>query len=211
MRHRRLLPVPVSPKLLLLDLGGVIVDLGDPVRKMQLELDAADFWHIWRSAQCVREFELGKMGATEFFTRLAVAISYSGSADELRQRFALWELPIRKEIESLIPMLPAGLKVGLLSNTNEIHWASISSRTRLFEQFDFIYLSFETGHYKPDRCCFEHVLKDSRLRARDILFLDDVGQNVDAATECGMQAAVVSSVDGLRSALRSAGIAVEAG
>jgi len=49
--------------IVLLDLGGVLADLGDPVRSMGLEMGAERFWEIWLSSPSVRAYESGVLGA----------------------------------------------------------------------------------------------------------------------------------------------------
>lgn len=47
-------------RILLFDLGGVLVDLGDPVGEMDLPLSNEQFWKLWLSSPLVHKFETGQ-------------------------------------------------------------------------------------------------------------------------------------------------------
>ena len=61
------------------------------------------------------------------------------------------------------------------------------------QHFDHLFLSFETGHMKPDNRAFRHVIDQLSRPPEQILFFDDNPHNVEAARNAGMHAETVDS------------------
>ena len=73
----------------------------------------------------------------------------------------------------------------LLSNTNALHINWIKENIAFYEDFkncfDKFYLSHEIQLRKPDTNIYEFVLKESKLKPEECLFIDDTKENTDAA------------------------------
>ena len=54
-------------------------------------------------------------------------------------------------------------------------------------KFDHVYLSFELGMKKPDQEIYDYVQQDLGLPPENILFIDDIMENIIAAKENGWQ------------------------
>jgi putative hydrolase of the HAD superfamily len=100
-------------------------------------------------------------------------------------------------------------KTFLLSNTNPIHARHFNGELKrhfgiesLDHLFDKAWYSHNLGYRKPDERIFEKVMKISRLRPEETLFLDDSALNVKAAQSVGMQAVQITEdftvIDALR-------------
>ena len=59
-------------------------------------------------------------------------------------------------------------------------------------------MSQEIGYRKPEKETYEHVLNAYPLKPEEILFLDDMPQNIDGARNAGMQAIHVISFEQMR-------------
>jgi putative hydrolase of the HAD superfamily len=101
----------------------------------------------------------------------------------------------------LIDEVSTNARVALLSNTNEIHWRQIESQFRLSAQFEGLFLSHETGQYKPDPDAFRTVMSTMNCAPSQILFFDDSEKNVVAARELGIDARLVSGIQGVQKEL----------
>jgi putative hydrolase of the HAD superfamily len=66
------------------------------------------------------------------------------------------------------------------------------------EHFDHLFLSHETGSYKPDPAAYQDVINKLSLTPQQILFFDDKPENVAAACEIGMLARVVNGPTSIR-------------
>ena len=183
--------------VLLLDLGGVLADLGDPVRALRLEMTLSEFWKAWTSSASVRAFETGQMTEAEFLVRIAVELGYAGTTPFMRQ-FHAWRLRLFPGVEDLLRDAALRYRVALLSNTNTIHWGQVNPGNKLSAKFAQTFLSFETGHFKPSPAAFEQVIAYFDCPPAEIVFLDDSEPNVAAASALGIDARRVVGVTELR-------------
>ena len=194
-----------SVDIVLLDLGGVLADLGDPVRSMGLEMETERFWEIWLSSPSVRAYESGALDALGFAKAMATELELSSEA-AFAALFQKWRLKPFAETERLVRAIPARFRVSLLSNTNEVHWQQIVSATPVFEEFDSLFLSFRTGYFKPEEAAFRQVVEHYRCAPSSIVFLDDSEKNVAAAAGLGIQARRVAGPGDAARALELAGV-----
>jgi putative hydrolase of the HAD superfamily len=189
----------------MLDLGGVLVDLGDPVQSMGLDMGAERFWETWLSSPSVRAYESGALSTPGFAREMAPELGLE-SAAAFASRFERWQLKPYPGTEGMVRSIPQDVRVCLLSNTNEVHWQQILSRTTIFGELDHLFLSFRTGHYKPQASAYTQVVEHYQCDAGDILFLDDSDSNVRAASALGLRATRVDGPDGAENALKMAGL-----
>ena len=98
------------------------------------------------------------------------------------------------------------MPIGCLSNTNSLHWEYQSVAWPMLGLFDFSFLSFRLGLVKlPDADIFEAVAEELPVDRQRVLYLDDVGLNVDAARNFGFRSEHVRGPDECRAALRKYG------
>lgn len=176
----------MADTILLFDLGGVLVDLGDPAGEMDLDMSNERFWELWLSSPLVQQFETGKLNADEFVVAFAPQVGVDDAAD-FAERIRGWRLPMFDGIEGFLATLTPRTDIALLSNTNEIHWAHVQSQTDIFEIFNKLFLSFETGNAKPKSAAFLDVVDHFACAPEQILFLDDNAGNVAAAQVVGLR------------------------
>lgn len=93
----------------------------------------------------------------------------------------------------MLKKLREDYNIALLSNINNLHllWIQDYITCRLevenFEEtfFDAVFYSHIIGMRKPDRIIYEHVTKELGASKKDILFIDDLPMNIEAAQEFG--------------------------
>ena len=81
--------------------------------------------------------------------------------------------------------------IGVLSNTNGIHWPYIMDLPvmQMLQRYKAPFtLSYEVGGYKPDAILYETALKRLGTKPEETLYLDDIQAYVDAARALGMHA-----------------------
>ena len=154
---------------------------------MGLDMAEAAFWDIWINSASVNAFETGRLDTPEFCRRIAGELGQS-ETDGFEARLKAWKLMLYPGVEEMVHAIPRSVSVALLSNTNEIHWGQVASTDSTFARFDRLFLSYETGHYKPMRAAFEQVSAHFRCNPTDVLFLDDSEHNVAAAKGVGFDA-----------------------
>ena len=187
-------------RVLLFDLGGVLVDLGRPVELMRLDADEGEFWGHWVNSAAVRAYEAGRIGIDQLSQSIAVDIPAFTGLD-FRERFADWRLSVFAGAIPLLGELRSRWRTALLSNTNPGHWQPLEASSGIAGCFDAHFLSYETGHLKPDAPAFEQVLDHFDVPAEEVYFFDDTEVNVAAARRLGMQATRVAGINELRSAI----------
>jgi glucose-1-phosphatase len=80
----------------------------------------------------------------------------------------------------------ATTRIGLISNTNKLHFDSYMGRLPLLETFSTIVLSYEVGEMKPHRALFQRAVDELECRPEDCVFVDDLEENVAGARDFGM-------------------------
>lgn len=178
--------------ILLFDLGGVLVDLANPVDAIGLELSDEEFWATWLTSPLVQGFETGRLPTRDFVAQLGAELGFS-DADEFDRALRRWQLPMFQGAEAALRSLTRSHTVALLSNTNEIHWQQVASQTDVFADFDKLFLSYETGNAKPGQAAFLDVVQHFDCEPQRIHFFDDNAGNVAAARQAGMTAVQVSA------------------
>lgn len=115
-------------------------------------------------------------------------------------------------MSATLALIRPSMKVGILSNTDPIHWKYIQRLTVTKAHFStspFLTTSFEMKVRKPDEKMYAAAEKFG-CEPREILFLDDLQANVDAAISYGFHAKRfnandVSAVENLRHILNTYG------
>jgi HAD superfamily hydrolase (TIGR01509 family) len=128
--------------------------------------------------------ELGKISQAENVRRMAVRLGVS--PDLARQMiFEGWASQPDEALARFVAGLrSAGAKVAALTNNTSTE-AELLSRPELARLFDLAISSADAGLQKPDEAIFRHA--EARLGAAgaDLVFVDDVEANVEAAKALG--------------------------
>ena len=177
-----------SIKVAVFDLGGVLLQLRDPVTNFGLNLSEAEFLERWLKSPSVREFERGASDAETFGRAIVQELGLAMNWREFLKRFDAWPEQIYPETAALLDSIPASIGRALLSNTNAAHWGRSDISSMLSGRLDKVFLSFRTGVLKPDREAFVQVTEAYGLPADAFLFFDDNPLNVSAAAATGMHA-----------------------
>jgi len=92
------------------------------------------------------------------------------------------------ETQDLIKFLVGKTRIGMLSNTNSLHFEKVISKIPEFEKFDQITLSFQIGVMKPSPEIYLDAIRKSGFSPKDILYLDDVKAFVEGGSQAGLNA-----------------------
>lgn len=188
--------LPTNIKNIILDLGGVIINLDtqQPFTTFK-ELFADNYLEIettFKAMNLFNNFEIGKVSAEEFI------LFFLNRHPNLtpKQVVAIWNsmlLDIPKERIVLIRKLTLKYNVFLLSNTNEIHLTQINHYlfdtygiTSINSLFKKAYFSHEVGFRKPDTEIFKLVLNENKLNPSETLFVDDSIEHIQSANQLGI-------------------------
>jgi glucose-1-phosphatase len=196
-------------RVVLFDVGGVLVRLqgiGPLLEWMSHRIGVEELWRTWLTSPAVRAFETGRMQPDEFASVLIRELGLGIEPRVFLESFAQWPAGLFPGIPELVARIPPRYTKALLSNSNAVHWPRVVGEMGLGEMFEHRFVSYLTGHIKPDRAAFDHVVESLGCAPGSILFLDDNLVNVESARAVGMRAAVATGTDGVAQALAEAGI-----
>lgn len=193
-------------KLILFDLGGVLLQLNDPITTFGLDCSEAEFHQNWLLSPAVRAFERGAITATQFASSITQEMGLPYNAKIFLERFAAWPgLPFPNAVD-LVERIPERYSCAVLSNTNSLHWQSLNIESCFGNRFERYFLSYETGLLKPDEHAFTNVINQYDCVPEQILFFDDNPLNVIAAGELGMHAVLCRAGADIAAALIDQGV-----
>ena len=92
-------------------------------------------------------------------------------------------------------------KLGLLSNTNPLHFDYVLSKFPIIRVFDQWILSHEVGFKKPAVEIFQKAIKWANVDPQKILFIDDMKKHVEVAISLGIQGIHFKSAEQLKEEL----------
>jgi FMN phosphatase YigB (HAD superfamily) len=181
----------LKPKIVVFDLGKVLVDFdyGIAARTLakQSSATADEVRTVIDQSPLLFRYEGAGMTTAEFFAEVRRRIGFNGSFDEFAAAFGdiFAEIPAMTALHAEIHA--SGTPTFILSNTNEIAVGHIRRNFAFFSHFTDYIFSFAEGALKPNARIYEVVEQRSGCRGREILFLDDKPENVEAAAQRGWQ------------------------
>jgi HAD superfamily hydrolase (TIGR01509 family) len=102
------------------------------------------------------------------------------------------------EVSELILSQKGKWRLGLLSNTNPLHFGYIYWKYPVVRVFDRWILSHEVGFKKPEVEIFRRAVEWASVEPEEILFIDDMKQHIDAAVALGINGIHFLSAEQLR-------------
>jgi len=194
----------------LFDLGGVLVEVdstsclsrwrGAPVTRTEVTAAVARIPEI-------RAFETGRVDAGVFAEAVIAELRLSVSRATFLAAFRSWVsrgLPGSRDL--LERVRATGRTAACLSNTNHLHWERICDELAFGNAFDRAFLSFQTGHFKPELPAFLDVPTALGCRPEAVVFLDDSEVNVTAACAAGLRGVCVGGPAEASAALVGLGV-----
>ena len=192
-------------KVILLDLGGVVVEATGRTALTTLlpHLSEEQILARWQQSQAAGDFERGRISKEAFARAFVAEWGLQMAEADFLEYFASWVIGFVEGAIDLIHALRARYHVGCLSNTNPLHWARLPGVAALF---DSTFPSYVTGYMKPQREAYEHAVGELRVRPQKVYFFDDLTSNVTAAREVGINAFRVRGFEDLMDVLKVQGL-----
>lgn len=134
----------------------------------------------------INPYETGKMSTEEFFLSLKRELGLSLSFEEFQPIWneIFWE---NVEVSDIIRSLKGRKRLGLVSNTNPLHFDYVLSTFPILRVFDRWVLSHEVGYKKPALQIFQTAIEWAGVLPEKILFIDDMENHVRVAQSLGIQ------------------------
>jgi putative hydrolase of the HAD superfamily len=196
-------------RVVLFDLGNVLVDLGD-ISEMHAMLNTqgeeSDVWLKWLRSPTVAAFDAGKITFDQFADRLLKEVNSNIDREAFKASFRAWPRGLFAGALELVESVKPEYHRAILSNTNAAHWPRLMDEMALAGKFHSYYASHLVGFVKPDDAIYLHVIEHLQVLPEQILFIDDNQVNIDTANRLGMLAYRVKGVDAARDVLHRYGV-----
>ena len=178
-------------KAIIFDMGGVVLktrgieDEGGYIAK-NLKVNVKGF--IEAEKKYEHDAQRGKMSMDEFLRRIANDL---GIRKSLLSR--VWKgmcsrifIPYRDVLKAIDKMEENGYKVALITNTVPYD-SSYLRKKGLYDQFEHVILSHNTGYRKPEKQIYQMMLKKLGVKGNECIYIDDREKNLPTAKKLGMK------------------------
>jgi putative hydrolase of the HAD superfamily len=198
--------------VILFDLGNVILPfdhfqiaekLSQFSQRKEFEDPKRIFSYLFDAQEgAINPFDLGKVSPREFFQAIKERLDLSVSFDEFVQ---IWcNIFVEdQEVTKIILSLKRNWRLGLVSNTDPLHFNYILSRFPVMKTFDKWILSYEVGFKKPAVQIFRNAIEWASVKPEKILYIDDTKEYVEVAGSLGIQSIHFISASQLKEELRT--------
>ena len=210
-----------NTKMLLFDLGGVIIDIlpektidefnkiskysgnifgGIEYRYENVKSEISDIFF---------DFEKGFLNKEDFRNRIRKIAKIKIDDNSFDHIWNLLIIKINKNIVDLILSLNNKFSIMILSNTNEIHRNYFDKlcidlyKKRFDELFYKCFYSFDLKSRKPDKEIYDIVIEKSGFLPYEITFFDDMDKNLVEPKKLGINTYHVTKKERLMTFLKS--------
>ena len=192
-------------KVLLFDLGGVIIDIDPSItinalksmsKKSSEDLNALDYKYYKEESSLLNfffEYEKGNINDDKFRDGIRKFANLDLSNDKIDHIWNSVIVKINQDLLDVVLSLKNRYKIMILSNTNFIHKVyydklvvDIYGKT-LKQLFDKVFYSYEIRSRKPELEIYQKVIDKSSYSGKEILFFDDMKENLEIPKVIGMK------------------------
>ncbi|MEN6384967.1 MAG: HAD family phosphatase [Phycisphaerales bacterium] len=200
----------MDTKAIIFDMGRVLVDLD--IRKGLFGLFISDFSDKPdNSVQKImdnpifKKYNQGDFTPDEFYKELKSIFKIDISFDEFKFRWCSI-FSIMPGMYELVEDLSKRYPLGLLSDTDPLHWNFLKEKYEILKFFKNPVLSYQARRTKPSSEIFQLAAQSVRTEPRNCLYIDDLKKNLEGAQSIGMKGIKFESTEQLKSELLKLGI-----
>jgi putative hydrolase of the HAD superfamily len=206
----------MKPAFIYFDLGNVLLSFSHERMCRQMAVKAGVEPEVVRRALFEAEsgpsvqwrFERGDLNALMVYEHFCEAVGARPDMEELFAAGCDMFAEIKDSVAIVERLAAAGVRLGIMSNTNPIDWTFVTSGpfpflNRCFEQ---TVLSFEARAMKPERAIYDAAIKRAGVPAGEIFFTDDREENVEGALAARLDAVLFTSSAQLAAELERRGL-----
>lgn len=197
-------------KAVLFDLGNVLVKVN---KKMALQefsrlmgIPVSRLLSLLES-KIEKDFELGLISTREYIRKVEEFFGLRVKLD-VETLFSIWDkcFELDEMVLSIVGGLNGEVTKGILSNTNSLHIEVVRKKWKIFDNFDYLFFSYEIGYAKPDRRIYQFVAEKLGVVPEQVIFIDDLEENVSSAKEFGFVTHLFENWEKLLNFLRNHGV-----
>ena len=136
----------------------------------------------------------GEVMEKEFIQIMYDAFGLRLSLEEIVDIYSQEINEVIEGIEDLLGILKQDYSLSILSNTFFGHWNYFTT-TPLHDMFDLPMASHLLGEVKPDEAIYRKALSNMKAKPHEVVFIDDLEENITPAKEIGIHAFQSLSID----------------
>src|SRR4030067_183954 len=180
----------LSPiEVILFDLGNVILPFShfQIAEKLSRHTPKKEFQDPQKIFSClfdfengmINDFDVGRVSPQDFFRSLKELL---GLPISFKDFLPIWNdiFVEDEEVSEIIRSLKGRWRLGLLSNTDALHFNYIVSTFPIVSTLEKWILSYEVGFKKPDARIFQRAMEWASVEPGKTLFIDDTKRDVEA-------------------------------
>jgi putative hydrolase of the HAD superfamily len=179
------------------DYGNVVINLDIDATYLAFESIGArrfsESWNEIMKSRLFQKYERGDISTPDFRNVLRKAFDSDISDDKIDWAWNQILKDMPKSRIQLLMDIKTNYRTFLLSNSNDVHYQyylrDLQQQHQL-ENFDVLfekaYFSYQQNLIKPEPEFYQKVLNNHCLKANETLFIDDLKQNIDAASALGI-------------------------
>ncbi len=176
-------------KTIVFDVGKVLVNFSFEKFKAFLTKHGASFKdnQDFFEKSSLLDFEKGLISEQSFLNKINSNLDKKIELKEIKDN---WEniFTLDKEMFDFAKQTAKKHPTYLLSNTNPIHWPFLEKTYGLTNFVNGYLTSHEAGSMKPAHKIYETFIQKFNLKPNQILFVDDMKENIEAAIELNWNA-----------------------
>jgi HAD superfamily hydrolase (TIGR01509 family) len=192
-----------STRTVLFDLGNVLVKIQPEAFSARLGFAHSELHgpSADRVREIVRQYEIGTLSTGQYLEDLHILFGRRFSHDVIRQAMLDIIAEPLEGMDDLVRRVASVATVGLVSNTNELHFLRSLEAVPALRFMREFFLSYELKALKPDPAYYARVLARIPHAAGAIVFIDDLEENVEEARRAGMVGLRFEGLEQLRKQL----------
>jgi epoxide hydrolase-like predicted phosphatase len=179
-------------KGIICDFGGVLVLNGQqPAHQKwinRLNMSYPEIMATVFGSEAASQASIGKISESEFWLAIKDLFHLSEQESISLSQDIFAEERINEELIALLGTLPPDFKKAILSNAFSDARDVFTNKFHLDTMFDLMVISAEEGIAKPDDAIYLLTAERMHLNPWELLFIDDMLENAQAAAKVGMAA-----------------------
>ncbi len=185
-------------KVILFDLGNVLVHIDILNFPRALKINHNRFDELASQIHAIQQkYECGLITTDDFFSEVLRLSGNEFSRSELEKAFSTILCKPVDGMEEIVRKVSAKYFTALVSNTSEFHYLQSLQQVPAVHLLHKHYVSYKLKALKPQKEFYEKVLADLQKKPEEVVFIDDVEQNVQGAALAGMKTIHFHSIENL--------------
>jgi len=204
------------------EINAIIFDLGRVLVDVRFDKQTAKFFGVETSNpqdaatildkafqnELFRKLNKGEISSFQFYQAFIKDFNLKLNYDAFVKSWCDVFAPILG-MEELFWQVKRRYPVGLLSDTDELHWNYCREQFTFLKAIENPTLSFEIGAIKPDAKCYLKAAENVGFVVEKCLFIDDRQVNVEGAQKVGMPAVLFQGPQKLKEDFKKVGVMIE--